>query len=83
MPRRSQTFVCLASAAMLAANAMFLASPGMAVEGREGERSTYLRYAMEHDGDAEKGAQLFQSHAKLLCADCHNVTGLEKSGPNL
>jgi putative heme-binding domain-containing protein len=54
-----------------------------AADEQNDQRQSYLRYAMEHDGNAERGAQLFRSHAKLVCADCHNITGLEKSGPNL
>ena len=83
MRRRYLTLVPLARASLIAAGTLFLVSTGIAREDKDNKSADYLRYAMEHDGDAEKGAQLFQNHAKLLCADCHNVTGLEKSGPNL
>ena len=47
------------------------------------QQQAYLRYAMNHDGDATRGEQVFLKHSKLLCTNCHNVTGKEKSGPNL
>src|SRR5688500_8646857 len=47
------------------------------------EKATYIRHAIEHDGNVERGKQLFRTHGKLLCTDCHNISGFEKSGPNL
>ncbi len=46
-------------------------------------RPDYLRHALEHDGDAAAGKLLFRNHAKLLCTDCHDIAGKEKSGPDL
>ncbi|HIK93232.1 MAG TPA: c-type cytochrome [Planctomycetes bacterium] len=47
------------------------------------QQQAYFRYAMKNDGDVTRGEQLFLTHRKLLCTNCHNVTGKEKSGPNL
>lgn len=43
----------------------------------------YERFALEHAGDATAGEKLFRTHDGLRCTKCHNVTGLEKCGPNL
>ena len=48
------------------------------------ELDVYRRYALEHEGNAKHGEQIFRSNKKLVCANCHNITdGKEKSGPNL
>jgi putative heme-binding domain-containing protein len=83
MRRRYVTLVGLARAIVVTANTLLLVTDIAAIQDEQENRAHYFRYAIEHDGDAENGTQLFQNHAKLLCADCHNVTGLEKSGPNL
>lgn len=54
-----------------------------AVENDQEQRYAYLQYAMENEGDANRGEQLFLHHRKLVCTNCHNITGKEKSGPNL
>lgn len=46
-------------------------------------REAYRRYALEHPGDPEAGQALFRSDQKLVCTNCHVITGIEKSGPNL
>ena len=43
----------------------------------------YRQFAMEHPGDAKAGEQLFRTEKQLACATCHNITGVEKNGPNL
>lgn len=43
----------------------------------------YARYALKHHGDVAAGEKLFRTHSDLKCTNCHNVTGMEKSGPNL
>src|SRR6185369_8573471 len=43
----------------------------------------YRQFALAHPGDAKAGEQLFRTDKKLLCATCHNITGVEKNGPNL
>lgn len=52
-------------------------------EKAEDQRPIYLRYAMEHEGDVARGEQLFRDHPQLQCTHCHNISGMEKSGPNL
>ncbi len=52
-------------------------------EGLSEAQARYARYALEHHGDAAAGEKLFRTHRDLRCANCHNVTGKEKSGPNL
>lgn len=42
----------------------------------------YAAFALAHPGDAARGKSLFE-HAKTQCANCHRITGMEKSGPNL
>lgn len=63
-----------------------IASP-MAVASDEGsaedQRPAYLRYALENDGNPTRGEQLYRNHAQLQCTNCHNISGMEKSGPNL
>lgn len=46
-------------------------------------RVAYRQFALEHDGDVERGKQLFNNQVKCQCSNCHNLTGMEKSGPNL
>jgi putative heme-binding domain-containing protein len=43
----------------------------------------YRQFAIEHSGDATAGEQLYRKETKLACANCHNITGAEKNGPNL
>ena len=43
----------------------------------------YRKYALTHDGDAARGAKLFNDQ-KLICANCHSVDGRAgKAGPDL
>src|SRR5215831_19528996 len=44
---------------------------------------TYRQFALDHPGDAKLGEQLFLKDKKLVCANCHRITGAEKAGPNL
>jgi putative heme-binding domain-containing protein len=43
----------------------------------------YRQFAIEHPGNANAGEQLFLSDKNLVCTNCHRITGVEKSGPNL
>lgn len=43
----------------------------------------YLRYAQSNSGDARNGQRLYEEHQTLQCRNCHNIIGMEKSGPNL
>ncbi len=43
----------------------------------------YRQYALAHPGDVQAGEQLFLRDKKLVCTNCHRITGAEKSGPNL
>lgn len=49
----------------------------------ETQRAAYQKFASENEGNAIRGEQVFLNNAKLVCTNCHNVTGMEKSGPNL
>jgi len=44
---------------------------------------TYRQFALDHPGDAKLGEELFLKDKKLVCANCHRITGAEKAGPNL
>ena len=48
-----------------------------------GGRSAYQDFALDHQGDPARGKILFEKNKQLACADCHRITGMEKSGPNL
>ena len=52
-------------------------------EGLAASPAKYARYALGHRGDASAGEKLFRTHRSLQCTNCHNVIGMEKSGPNL
>jgi putative heme-binding domain-containing protein len=44
----------------------------------------YRRFALTHEGDAARGAQLFADDQKLACAKCHSIDGkASKAGPDL
>lgn len=53
--------------------------PATPAEQREGHRA----YAMQHAGDPAAGKVLYEADQKILCTNCHQIIGLEKSGPNL
>ena len=46
-------------------------------------RETFRRYALDHPGSAPAGMRLFKNDPKLVCTNCHRITGQEMSGPNL
>jgi len=47
-------------------------------------RETYRKYAMVHQGDAERGKALFLDQQKIVCSQCHTVDGKGgKAGPDL
>ena len=46
-------------------------------------QSLYRDFALQNQGDAKAGELVFRSHREANCADCHRITGMEKSGPNL
>lgn len=46
-------------------------------------KETLRKHALVQQGDAQRGKQLFDTSSKLQCAQCHNITGMEKCGPNL
>ena len=72
------------SASFLASLILLATAPGViAQEAEEFDRDVYLQFAMEHDGDPDRGEQLYKTHKQLQCTNCHNVIGMEKSGPNL
>ncbi len=43
----------------------------------------YLDYAVHNTGDAQRGELIFQKSKTALCSNCHQLVGMEKSGPNL
>src|SRR5678816_2773211 len=44
----------------------------------------YFDYALNHDGDADRGRALFQDQKRLACAQCHSIDGTAtKAGPDL
>lgn len=46
-------------------------------------QQAYREFALSHDGDVSAGEMLFRQNRKAMCSDCHRITGMEKSGPNL
>ena len=47
------------------------------------EWDAYRNFARTHKGDVAAGKTLFEQNEKLSCTNCHRITGMEKSGPNL
>ena len=63
---------------------LLIAAPLWAQETADVElERDYAQHAMAVDGDPLRGRQLFETNAKAQCSNCHRVTGMEKSGPNL
>lgn len=75
--------LCLLRAAALAQVFAWPIGPGIDAQETTDPRAEYLRFAMEHDGDPENGELLYKTHKLLQCTNCHNIVGMEKSGPNL
>lgn len=63
------------------ANALFV--PTQSYGDDDALRQEFVRYALENEGDAERGKALFNHPQKAMCSKCHLLTGMEKSGPNL
>jgi putative heme-binding domain-containing protein len=74
----TDSFVCAGTFFII----WFLAQFAGAAEPLE-QIDTYRQFALEHPGSAKAGEQLFLTEKKLACANCHRITGAEKSGPNL
>ncbi len=55
----------------------------IAIDAEADTRQAYLNYTIDHAGDSDRGKKLFNDAKKSLCSNCHLVTGMEKSGPNL
>ncbi len=47
------------------------------------ELDIYRNFALANVGDATAGEIVFRENRKAVCADCHRIVGMEKSGPNL
>lgn len=54
-----------------------------AEETEPSAESSHRDFALTHAGDAGAGKVLFHDAKKTQCANCHRITGMEKSGPNL
>lgn len=52
-------------------------------ESPNGKLDEYRNFALRGTGSAADGQRLFEQSEKLSCTDCHRITGMEKSGPNL
>ena len=48
----------------------------------QNRNKAYQEFALVNGGDADVGKELFNS-GKCLCSNCHRISGLERSGPNL
>ncbi|MEO7699584.1 MAG: PQQ-dependent sugar dehydrogenase [Opitutus sp.] len=60
-----------------------LVLPGRAAESPPAP-AVYRNYALTHEGNVERGRELFQSAAKTACAYCHTVDGQGgRAGPDL
>ncbi len=44
---------------------------------------SYRAYASSNPGDPQAGEVVFQTNKNAQCTNCHRITGMEKSGPNL
>ena len=54
------------------------------MESRRPERETFLAYALDNRGDAERGKKLFHDPSGVACASCHRVQGVgTEIGPDL
>ena len=51
-------------------------------QAQEFSTTAHVDYALSHDGDLKRGQEVFEND-KAQCANCHRITGKEKSGPNL
>ncbi len=47
------------------------------------KRSSYAEFARTAASDPGRGEALFNNAQRTACANCHSITGIEKSGPNL
>ena len=60
-----------------------LGTAGLPVFAQTAGPDAYRKYALTHQGDAERGRKLFND-ARLICANCHSVDGSAgKAGPDL
>ena len=75
MPRYASILAAFAS--------IFLSSAVARADAGDELTSAYRTFALEHEGDAKAGELVFQANRKAVCSDCHRITGMEKSGPNL
>ena len=76
MQSPSQSLPFLAIVAMLG-------TAGLPVFAQTAGPDAYRKYALTHQGDAERGRKLFND-ARLICANCHTVDGSAgKAGPDL
>lgn len=62
---------------------LFLVSAAACADEASDQREILVHYAAEHTGDSQRGERQFRENPNLQCSNCHNVSGLEKSGPNL
>ncbi len=61
----------------------FLGGGGLSALAQAPSPEAYRKYALTHQGDAVRGARLFND-VKLACANCHSVDGrATKAGPDL
>ena len=58
-------------------------SSNVAFADHTDKQEAYREFALSHGGDSVAGAALFLKNRKAMCSDCHRITGMEKSGPNL
>lgn len=81
LPRCRRLLVLVLFAIVSPALICFAQVPGDDLE--PDARPQYLEYAAQHAGDAERGKILFNDSKKTACSNCHLLTGMERSGPNL
>ncbi len=63
---------------------VFLSGHSTSIAAEPPNLEAYRKYALTHEGSAERGKKLFHDEQRLLCAKCHSVDGTaSKAGPDL
>lgn len=50
---------------------------------QQAKRVAYTEFALSHAGNPTIGKSLFNEKHRIACVNCHEINGIEKSGPNL
>lgn len=50
---------------------------------QQAKQTEYTEFALAGHGDVQRGQTLFNETRQIACVNCHAISGIEKSGPNL